>query len=532
MRKGATRHASAAAAVLLAGLCMAADPAAAQTSVDVLPPPPPAPKARGARPAPPPDFLRPTLDGRERADPSEAIVRPAQRDGDVTPPPEPVLRDGIIDLAQPEPPGPEGIDTGQTDARSSTDVAPFESPPAGYDPFLFQIEDLEPRADRRIASFFRFEPYAPVGLRFGSFVLFPQAELAGVGYSNVLRNARPRADVALEMKPELRLVSNWRWHALELKANGLFTFHDELPSEDDRNSLIEARSRIDITRRTNLQALVSRQVTQESRFGADANRLGDRADVTTTTAQGSLNHRFNRLSVQLRGGVTETEYEETRNEAGVPLDRRNRNLVQSEEAVRARYDLKSSIGVFGETVLVQREFQAAAPDGLKRDSDGERYRAGLVFLPEHPFLRGEVSLGWGVQRPDARQLVTADGLLFDANLVWRMTPVTSFLLTARSDIGDSITDNVGGVLTRSVGIEARQSLRRYLTATAGLTTARSDYRGSTIEEKDTRALLGLEYAISREVLLFSRYDHIWFSSSEPDGSWQADEFRVGLRIRR
>ena len=530
---GAERHALAAiAGALLVALVLSSGPALAQSREEILPPAFPPSKSRGARPVSPPDLLRPTLDGRVRTDPADAILRPAQKDGDVSQSPEPVVRDGIIDMNDVAPPGPEGIDTGETDARSPNDHAPFVWPPAGHDPQPFQVEDLEPRADRRIARFFRFEPYEPVGVRVGSFVLFPQFELAGIGYSNVIRSPRARSDAALEIQPELRLVSNWRWHALELKANGKYNFHEELPSEDERGSLLEARGRLDIARRTNVQGLVSRQVSQESRSGIDANRAGDRADITTTQAQASINHRFNRLSLQLRGGVTDTEYEATRDDSGTAPGRRDRDLVQTDEGVRVRYDLKSSIGLFADATLVQRAYQAAAPDGLKCDSDGERYRTGLAFLPNHPRLRGEVSLGWGVQRPDERQLTTVDGLLIDANLVWRMTPLTSFLLTVRSEIGDSVTEAVSGVITRSVGVEARQALRKYLTASIGLHVTRTDYRGIELDEKETAARLALEYAISREILLFSRYEHVWFNTSEVDGNWQADEIRLGVRIRQ
>ncbi len=461
------------------------------------------------------------------------MLRPAQRDGDVSQPAEPALRDGIIDLSEPEsPPGPEGIDTANVDARAPNDAGPFEWPPAGHDSQLFQVEDVPPIADRRVFNFFRIEPYAAVGQRIGSFVLFPQVEIAGVSYSNVLRSPRARSDLALEAKPELRLASNWRWHALELKANGNLSFHDAYASEDDRNYLIEARGRLDFTRRTNLQGLVSRQVTQESRTGIDANRIGDRADVTTTQSLASLNHRFNRLNLQLRGGVTETSFGGTEDDSGTLVERRDRNLVQTEEAVCARYDLKSAIGVFGETALLQRAYAAPPVDGLKRDSQGERYRLGLSFLPSHPRLRGEASVGWGRQSPDSPGLVTVDGLLIDANLVWRMTPVTSLLLTARSDITESSTEGVSGVVTRSIGLEARHALRRYLTATAGIQATRNAYSGITLDEHETAARLGLEYALSREVQLFSRYEHIWLDTSDPAGDWQADEVRVGVRIRR
>src|SRR5690606_36455738 len=98
--------------------------------------------------------------------------RPALNDG--------VIPDGRIDDAVLD--GELGRDT-----RPPEDLAVFETPPAGHDPLLFQVEDVDPiETDRRPRRFARFEPYDPVGIRIGSFVLFPEAELGGVYNDNVL----------------------------------------------------------------------------------------------------------------------------------------------------------------------------------------------------------------------------------------------------------------------------------------------------------------------------------------------------------
>lgn len=528
MRMAAAMRAT---AFVLAAATQLALPVQAQTRGPILAPSPTS-RAPVTRPAPPTE-LRPTLDGREREDPHDSQLREVPRDGVLAEPAETLPRDGIIEVPEPEAPAPGGIDTTRLDGRSGADFEAVELPPAGHDPQLFQIEDIEPRSDRRVGAFFAAEPYAPVGYRIGRFVVFPQLELAGVAFSNVLRStAGTRSDVALDMRPELRVVSNWRRHAVELKANGAFTFHEQLPGEDDRESLLEARGRADFSRRTNLQGLVSREVRQEGRSGVDANRLGERADVTTTQAAASLNHRINRLALQLRGGIADTTYGTTQDETtGAVIERRDRNVVQTDQGFRLRYDRRSQVGVFADVALVQREYGLAPDDGLRRDSTGERYRIGLDFLPSHPRLRGEVSLGWGTQRHDERALVSADGLLFDASLAWRMTPLTSLLLSARSDIVDSTNAGVGGVVTRTYGLDVRHGLRRYLTGTAGVQLATNSYRGVSLDERETTARLGLEYAISREVQLFSRYDHIWFDSSAAASNWQADEVRLGLRLR-
>ncbi|MFX9008093.1 outer membrane beta-barrel protein, partial [Acinetobacter baumannii] len=58
------------------------------------------------------------------------------------------------------------------------------------------------------------------------------------------------------------------------------------------------------------------------------------------------------------------------------------------------------------------------------------------------------------------------------------------------------------------------------------------YDGSTLSEDELRATLGVEYFLNRETVLFSRYVHTAFSSTAPDAGYDADEIRIGVRLRR
>ncbi|MGE0857429.1 MAG: outer membrane beta-barrel protein, partial [Hyphomicrobiaceae bacterium] len=238
----------------------------------------------------------------EDGDPLEvrpaAGQRPAIRDGDLSYPAEPRAPvDGLIDPREPEP-VLDGVDPLTIDTRPREDIDAFENPPAGYDPLLFQIEDIDPLSDRRTRRLAKLEPYDPVGIRIGSFVLFPEVEAGGSWYSNVLRSPAPVSDVALDFKPSARLVSDWGRHALEFRAASTLSFYNDLDSEDDRAYTLEARGRLDFTRRTNLQAFAVRDVSQESRSAIDANAAGDRATLTQHRAGGAFQHRFNRLTLQ------------------------------------------------------------------------------------------------------------------------------------------------------------------------------------------------------------------------------------------
>lgn len=479
----------------------------------------------------------PSLDPDDQDSRRPRIGRRPPVDGDLSwpPPPAPVI-DGVVDAQSPDQPV-DGVDPSVVDTRTPEELGPFELPASEpltpETPFAASIE-IEPILDRRPAKLARFEPFDPVGIRRGSFTIFPEAEISVAALDNLFRsNTNARRDVALDVRPQVRVVSNWRRHAVEFRASGLSTFHNQFPSEDDRGGSFEARGRIDVSRRTSIEAFAAYELAQESRGSINAaSATGDRADINTGRAGLTVNHRFNRLSLQLRGTVTDLDYSGTTSETGVFSTNDDRDSRTREVAIRVQWEFKPTFAVFGETAFNWRDYGAATADGITRESQGERVRVGVAFGNTSKKLRGEVSVGQGHQQFQDSRLPEIRGIIVDANLAWRLSGLTTLLLTARTDVGESTLAGSGGSLSRTVGAEVRHAFQRRMIGTAGLRQTVQDYEGVDLTERELAAILGLEYYLNREVTLFSRYQHIAFDSTQAGRDYTTDEIRVGVRLRR
>lgn len=543
---------------IVLGLAVAAGPlptggsALAEWRIDttIAPPPVMKPRVPAARPRvepPAEEGLEPTAAERPPADrvpaedreeddreeeAREAATPAAIADGDpsaMTAPRE--AQDGIIVVGEPTS-ARDGIPDLTGDAGLAEDIAAFGSPPAGYNPYLFQIE-LEPLGDRRTAELFRLEPYAARGIRIGSFVVFPEVEIGAIATNNIFRSPARNSDSAFEARANARIVSDWRAHAVEFRASGLASFYQEFPTEDDRAYALEARSRVDLTKRTNVEALVSHQMEKAIRSTRDSpTDAAERGDIETDRAAVALNHRFNRLSLQLRGGITDVDFAPVRSTAGGVISNAERDFTQREAAFRASWAVSGKVDVFAETAIDERAFYTAPADGIMRSSHGERYRAGVTFGPSDPSIRGEVSVGWGRQRPDDARLGEIDGVIVDANLAWRATALTTFLLTARSDFIDTTATGSGGGLSRQVGLEARHAFRRHLIGLAGVRYVVSPYDGIDLTERQITTELGLDYYLGRDTIVYARYQHIAYETTTPASDYSADIVRVGMRVRQ
>ena len=362
-------------------------------------------------------------------------------------------------------------------------------------------------------------------------MLFTEAETDGDYNSNLFASPEAVGDVALELRPAARLVSDWAVHALEVRASGDLSWHDRFPSEDDRAYLVEGLGRLDVTRRTNIQGLIAREFAQESRSAINASTAGTRPNIVVERGRAALNHRFNRLSVQLRGAIIETSYGDDVID-GLVQSNADRNYLLYEEAFRPKWEFTPNFFLFSDIAFNQRDYSIAAfTDGINRTSTGERYRAGVSFGNTGQILRGEVSLGYGRQTPDSPELEVIDGLLVDANLTWAITPLTTLLFTAATDVAETTTVDSGGVMERNYAVEARHSFTSRLIGIGGLGFFTRDFVGAGINENQLTAAVGLEYYMNRHAVLFGRYQHTVFDSSVPISSYTVEEVQLGVRLR-
>jgi len=454
------------------------------------------------------------------------------QDGDpVTVIEAPAPQDGVIELAEPEAPLEGETDITAADMRSPEDVRVFAAEPAAYDPLLLQAGEYNPVFSQSRFQGFSFDPFPQLGTRIGSFVLYTTVETNYDFNSNLFASPDAEGDSSLEVRPAARLASNWSRHAVEVRASGDLSFHNQYPSEDDRAYLVEALGRLDVTSRTNLQGLIAHQEAQESRSAINAIPVGTRPNINVDRYRAALNHRFNRLSVQVRGSIIDTSYSDDVI-GDVPISNADRNYTLYEQAVRPRWEFSPYLFAFSDIAINERDYDVAAfSDGILRSSRGERYRAGVSFGQVGEILRGTISLGYGRQTPNSPELAVIDGLLIDADLAWQINALTTLQFIATSEVAETTTAGSGGVMERTYGLEARHAFTRYLVGIVGAGYMTRDFVGANMTENQFTAAVGTEYYLNRWATLFARYEHTDFNSSQPDGSYTAEEIQAGVRLR-
>ena|GEM_PF-1209803 len=377
-------------------------------------------------------------------------------------------------------------------------------------------------------------PYAPVGIEVGSFRVFPEVTVSGAYGDNVRQSSTRRdSDVLLELRPSIRAQSNWRRHSLDGDVSAFGSYHNEFDTEDDREFLSNLRGRIDVTRRTNIEGEAGYALAQQSRGSADApGGAIESPDVETLRGALMLNHRFNRLSIRLRGEVSETQYDDARLIGGGSSDESDQDNLERRFTLRGSYELNQAISVFSEGLVERRDFDNVAnSDGLSRDSDAFGLRAGILF-DNGSKLYGEASIGVVRLNPDDRRLNDFAGVTFDGEITWRPSRLTTLTAQASTSINATTVTGAAGALTHSANLRVQHELLRHFILSAGIGFDHVDYKGASLVERSYRGELGAEYIFNREAALIGVYQYDFFDSNSVNSDYSSNQFRLGMRFRR
>jgi hypothetical protein len=261
-------------------------------------------------------------------------------------------------------------------------------------------------------------PYAPIGVRLGSFVLFPEVSVEGLSTDNALvASDNEQSDHAVVVTPGLKIRSEWSRHLFEATLGGTYSSYSRFSELDDEAFHADGLARLDVTRRTNIEVTGLYDKAQEDIDATDAPAdAAERTPIITTagTVQGS--HRFNRLTASLRGGITEYDYEDVPLIGGGIANSDDRDYTEHKTTARLAYEFRPGVAAFVEGSVNTRDFDSLVDDdGIRRGSDGYQAQGGLG-LDLGGKLTGEIAASYAVQDPDEVTFEDISGFVFAAGL--------------------------------------------------------------------------------------------------------------------
>ena len=378
------------------------------------------------------------------------------------------------------------------------------------------------------------DAYAPLGLRAGTFLLFPALDLTAVHDSNPQHAYSGGPSYYFVGAPELRVRSDWAQHAFsaDIVANYQEFTHTFAPSLDRPYVNARIDGRVDVDRYT--------QIILENRFLLTTDNPGSPniqaglaklpPNYTIGATLGVL-EQFNRLNVSLRGTFDRSIYAESDLTNGTIFGNTDRNLDQYAGILRVGYELTPGLRPFAEVQQDTRihDLQYDRNDE-QRNSLGTAAKAGTAF-DIFTTLTGEVAVGY-VERTYADPgLPKISGTTVDGSVLWQPTPITSVRLLAQSTVSESILDGVSGELSRGTSIQVDHALRRWLVLTAQGGFAEDDYVGNLRIDHRWFASMGLIYKLNPYMQVRGEVREDWLTSSQSGNAYSATALLFGMRFQ-
>lgn len=391
-----------------------------------------------------------------------------------------------------------------------------------------QEDDLVPVFDQDTGADFarsarapQDDPYAPLGLRAGSFTVTPSIEIRG---GHTASDPGEDSDF-LRLQPDVAVISDWSRHELRGRVSAR---HEESSSEPSSDTRFDASLglRIDINRDTvaRFDVAYARDRVNPTDPDLPATALEETSvdEVSLVTA---LSRRFGRVLATVTGTITDFAYGETRVAGGgAPVDGSEQDYREYAGALRLDYEITGRLGVFGEAGINTRDYATdVSSGGLRLGSDGVSVLAG-VTLGGGGKLSGEAGIGYQRQSPDEPSYDPIDALLVRGALIWEATALTTVTLTAESEIDESVSSADGGFAAYSLRAGIAHALRRNVIVTAGI--------GLDIDDSSNTFSLeaGGEYRLNRMMALLADITHEHASGDGASGD--ETTVTVGLRLQR
>ncbi len=421
--------------------------------------------------------------------------------------------------------------TSATTANAS--VAPVTVPSAeplqpGIDPVTALPKTLirRPAIDEK--------PFDPLGIQAGSFLLRPAIEVSGGYDTNPARTvAGGGASSFATVAPELQVNSNWSRHVLTADLRGSYIWYGTAATLDRPTFDGKIDGRVDVTSQTRID-LEGRLIVATDNPGSPNIQAGLARLPISTDVGGSigLGQRFNRLNVEVKGGIDRTTYQSSVFTDGTVASNDDRNFDQYSAQLRAGYELTPGIKPFAELDVDRRQHDLRFDTfGLDRDSDGTAGKVGSTFELSR-ILTGQIAFGYLDRRYGDPALPTIAGPTLDASLIWIASALTTFKFTAVTSANESTLAGVSGVFTHELSLQIDHAFRTWLDATLKFTGDRDAYVGSARLDDRYAAAFDLTYKLNREVQLKSEVRREWLSSNEPGNDYQAYVGLLGVRLQR
>lgn len=397
---------------------------------------------------------------------------------------------------------------------------------------------LDPRADRTEAiegaAMQRDDtPYAPLGIKVGTFTLRPSLEQGVLATSNADSSASGRSATISESTLRLNAISDWATNSATIDGN--YNYRKSLSGQEVKEwrGNLQGTLNVDLDHDWRAIATLGFDAAPEGATSPEG-VPGAITQPQRKTFQGSLalQKEIGKLRLGLTGAAERSIFGDATLGDGTIQSQETRNSTLYTTTLRGGYQISPALTPFAEVEIGRRAFDETADlNGYERSSKRLGVRGG-VELDMGEKLNGEMSVGWLRQTFDDSRLLPVSGATVAADFRWSPVRGTIVGLNGRTILEDTTTPGQSGSVLYTSGVTLERQMRANLTGNAALGLSYRDYKGTGDHDLIYSAQVGATWWLSRYLGLTSYVRHERLTSNIENRDSKTNSVYLGLTVQR
>ncbi|MDA4847123.1 outer membrane beta-barrel protein [Hoeflea poritis] len=408
-----------------------------------------------------------------------------------------------------------------------------EEPPLIIEP-IEPVQDgdtINPRTEPVATQVNRLDdpdPFAPVGIRVGTFVMRPSVTQQ-IAYEHETDGTATVSRTYSRTVLDTEIESDWSRHQLIIGAEQVIDKTISGAGSEDPQTTVNADLRLDISSTTTANLSFDYQFGRENQ--TDANAITDaiaQAEVHTFDASASLTHLFGtwRGTATIDGGRTTFGSAELSGGTFESLSDRDENNYTV--TLRAGLETGSAHRPFIEGDFGQIIYDDTLDSsGFDRSSRTYGLRAG-VATDFGEKLTGEIAVGYAQRDIDDSRLEPIKAFTVDGFATWSPRRGTDVLMGLSTALEDSTTADESGSVYYAATAEVTHRLRTTVEVSASGFIGWRDYVGTTPNQILAGAGAGMTWWLNR---YFAIDGGVTYQRTFNDGGTEEDDLFVGVGVK-
>jgi hypothetical protein len=369
-------------------------------------------------------------------------------------------------------------------------------------------------------------PYDPLGIRAGSFLIFPSLSVSEQYDDNVFAVRHGTTDDFITvLQPQVRVQSNFSRHRLGLTAGGEIAFYADQNNENYQDAFIATDGRLDITRQNYFDGQLRVARGHQGRDDPEDNPNADLRELYTYGGSLSFTQLFNRLNFRLTGGAARIAY--------VDSNQADRDQNTYNAALRTGFFVSPRINTFIEgSYNIEKRDRRTDFAGIDRDSQGWGVSGGAeVNLTD--LLVGEFSVGYRRQSFDENSFSDEDGIGYGIDLTWTPTRLTTVVASGSGDFRPTSSEGSGAQsnFRSAAGLSVDHELLRNVHIGGHVDYTRDSFSGISRTDDTVAAGADATYFLTRNFSIDAGYTFANRWSDVANKEFTRNLIRLGITAR-